>query len=1097
MVATGKQQVLPLTRRRRAILFRRKVIIPLLLALLVLIALIGWSIMRGSPAERGTAMLVSTYEKHRVVEPRLSGGFHAGTFLAGQTNSQAVDPASLDRARDLIFKAASDEEDPSAHLAYARLSIIEGEGVEAERRLRKILEKMPASAQARNDLGVSLFEQHKIEDAVEEFEGALEGSPRMAEALFNRALCYERLLLIDAAKNAYEQFIKVEPASGWAREAQARLLALSRPQAVRTPDLETQKAFEEALAADDRDRARKIADENFEVLTKYALLDLSLDHLTRAVAGDRQTSEAALRKIATIGNFFIETKGDRYISDTAEYLWNLDEKKRASELDLLKEYIEACKKTESKDAQEKKAAFDHLTRLAAAFRARDNLMRAERAEIRVAKFLYEDNLLDSSLRIINNLLPVVEKRGWLFERAWVFGHIGLIHARLGGDTLALGNCEKAIAIVRQMREKAQIAKHLQTLSVAYGRLGDLDKALASYRESLELTLSAAPQPRELAFTYFDLANLYRRQGNHKLAQVFADQALNCSEKAGDTNRTCQILSLTSLEQLALQQEDGAKQAVDKSLSLLPNIDSGQRAFTEPLVLSQAGEVAYRCGDRSKAIEYFTRAESLASKVEDNKFLLIQSLKGRAEAYAAQGMIAQARADVDRILEIIEIYRTGIAESKYRSSFLDASQSAFDQIISLNLTSFENPKEAFNVSERARARALLDKLAPRIAEDGKSRASTPTNLSRSVTPLGLDQIQPALPDDLVLLQYSVTDKETYIFIVKRSGIEVVKSVASAELIDGMVRRYLSALRSKAPVAQLKKYAAELYNYLFEPVEDRIPPGASVCIAPDKALHFFPFAALVDGNDNYLIQSYRLSYTPSASVLVHCLNEDRNKPAREREQIVAVGNPAYDEEKLVGLRRLPDAEQEATASASFYDDRIILKPQEATESRVLAAMKQCDVAHLALHCLVEEKSPWLAALVLANTKQGPQPVKSMQSAINDDGMLYLDEVYNLKLPLTRLVVLSACQTALGQYYRGEGIVSIVRPFISSGVPTVVASLWPVESKATASLMVEFHKQRKQVGNKTNEALRAAQIRMAAGGTFEHPYYWAPFIAIGSAN
>ena len=111
--------------------------------------------------------------------------------------------------------------------------------------------------------------------------------------------------------------------------------------------------------------------------------------------------------------------------------------------------------------------------------------------------------------------------------------------------------------------------------------------------------------------------------------------------------------------------------------------------------------------------------------------------------------------------------------------------------------------------------------------------------------------------------------------------------------------------------------------------------------------------------------------------------------------------------------------------------------------------------------------------------------------------LNEFEKIGLLRARLVILSACQSGLGQYYRGEGIVSLVRPFLARGVPTVVASLWPVDSPATAMLMIDFHRARKQNSLLAADALRAAQLRMMQGDSFNHPYYWAPFVVIGSNN
>jgi len=96
---------------------------------------------------------------------------------------------------------------------------------------------------------------------------------------------------------------------------------------------------------------------------------------------------------------------------------------------------------------------------------------------------------------------------------------------------------------------------------------------------------------------------------------------------------------------------------------------------------------------------------------------------------------------------------------------------------------------------------------------------------------------------------------------------------------------------------------------------------------------------------------------------------------------------------------------------------------------------------------------------------------------------------------LVVLSACQTGIERQYRGEGAVGAARPFFIAGVPTVVASLWPVDSDASADLMVKFHQHRRD-GLRVTEALQQAQLELVRGTDvrYQHPYYWAPFLTIG---
>jgi CHAT domain-containing protein len=144
----------------------------------------------------------------------------------------------------------------------------------------------------------------------------------------------------------------------------------------------------------------------------------------------------------------------------------------------------------------------------------------------------------------------------------------------------------------------------------------------------------------------------------------------------------------------------------------------------------------------------------------------------------------------------------------------------------------------------------------------------------------------------------------------------------------------------------------------------------------------------------------------------------------------------------------------------------------------------VIHLASHSKIDNEVPLRSELLLAKTKT------------DTNSVLRAYEIYNLDLSHTRLVVLSSCQSGAGHYYGGEGVSSLARAFIGAGVPLVVASLWPVDSKATEMLMVSFHKNRDQGQIPTVEALKNAQQEMARGSAenLRRPYYWAAFTVTG---
>ncbi len=156
-----------------------------------------------------------------------------------------------------------------------------------------------------------------------------------------------------------------------------------------------------------------------------------------------------------------------------------------------------------------------------------------------------------------------------------------------------------------------------------------------------------------------------------------------------------------------------------------------------------------------------------------------------------------------------------------------------------------------------------------------------------------------------------------------------------------------------------------------------------------------------------------------------------------------------------------------------------------------MAHAEVIHFASHYVADERSPLLSKLLLADPGPGASP------SPDSDGVLQAYEIYGMKLPRVRLVVLSACQTGVEQALRGEGAIGMARSFLSAGVPLVVASLWPVESDATAELMIKFHSYRWRDGLASAEALRArhdSDMIRDPDPAKSRPHAWASFVAYG---
>ncbi|HEX5731239.1 MAG TPA: CHAT domain-containing protein [Blastocatellia bacterium] len=1096
---------------------RRKNFLYFIAILIITAAALGfWYWQRKPTAELVTEAVVEAFSKTRLIEPRLSGGFLAGVYEPGPDKEANIDTTKLEKAEKYLLSEKS--YDAETRHAHARMLLARRDVAEAIDVLRPLAADQGASAEVHNDWGACLFEQGRMEDALDEFNRALEMNPTMPEALFNRAISYQKLQLRDVARDELQPLVKAERDPGWAKDIEQRLEAISRPFTPENANKKIVDAFDKAMAEGQTDVARSITKESFESIRRHALVDLTKEYLQAAVGGDQAGSERAMSKLELIGNVLAKGRSDREIADLADFLNKLPNDARAIQLGLVGKFVEALWEYGARNTGAAQSIVEPLSKK---FRESGNYTFELLSDSFTAQCYYLGKRYTDSRDVLAAALSRSEVSSRPYLHGRMLSQLAIDHSMLGQDSLAVKYSRKVTEICPDAPEMQ--AKTLQYASYSYWNIGDLDTALGSLRESTGLYLEHEAHPDRfvnLASNYSLLAEVYSIRNKPDLALRYAEQALVFADQAKNNVYGAEFSSFAAAEHARLGHKEEAEAALRRAYEYLAGVPRGRpHEAAEASVLTNAGEVAAQTGDVAGALDLFKRAEALAALDEGKILPKIKVLRGRAGAYAAAGQTVEARASLKRAAALIENYRADIEDRYQRGSFLAASQGVFDELISHSSKRPDLWPDAFEASERSRARALLDELSPTGGGAGSDQR-------RSVRPLTLAQVQTKLPPDMVLLEYSVTNNATYMFLITRGGFEVAVSPAGTDRLDSLVHDYVDDIKLKKEINEINEKAKELYRLLFGPISDRLKGYPYICVVPDKALHRLPLATLIDGSGNYLAETHVLTHAPSASVLIRCIEEIKAKLLDKPESMLAIGNPAFDEATFKDLKSLSDAETEATGSASFYtSDSIVLNGAQATEPNVRASLKQCEVAHLALHCLVKEDSPWLAALVLARssdgqpapqagadggearaeTPSGQSPLRSIrggtarESFIGDpnDGLLHLDEVYDIKLPRTRLVVLSACQSGLGRYYRGEGMVSLVRPFLAAGAPTVAASLWPVDSEVTSQLMIEFHNHRKRSQLKSGDALRAAQVRMARTGYYQHPYYWGSFMVIGANN
>ncbi|MBC7187918.1 MAG: CHAT domain-containing protein [Calditrichaeota bacterium] len=507
--------------------------------------------------------------------------------------------------------------------------------------------------------------------------------------------------------------------------------------------------------------------------------------------------------------------------------------------------------------------------------------------------------------------------------------------------------------------------------------------------------------------------------------------------------------------------------------------------------------------------------------------------------------------LERLVQETEQVTPHLLEEEFKASFLSSRMWVYEEVVSALFELHQRQpghgyqREAFRYAERAKARAFLQLLAEgriRVREgsspvllareqelmdqvaaaEARLARSTVTEadkrqlareLSSAITELGklrteimqenmryaqlsypeplpTDSIQNDLRDGSVLLQFFLGEQRSYLWMVTADTVAMYV-LPGREDVERHARFYIGLLSARPVIESYAEAGRHLFSELLGQVPAEQLRGRHLVIVPDGALNYLPFGALmVQGDDHFLADDCVISYAPSATIL-HILRRWRATQAGTWErELVAIGAPhslpEFKENGGLRLGPLKHARRELEQVGKNWPKgkTLTVTGREANETRVKSGLlAHARYVHFATHSLLDEATISRSCLVLAPG-----------TGANDDGLLRMSEVFDLHLH-AELVVLSACQTARGRLYRGEGVRGLTRAFLYAGASSVMVSLWDVEDRSTADLMQNFYGYLAQGMSKT-EALRAAQLALRRSGSraYRHPYYWAPFVLIG---
>lgn len=321
----------------------------------------------------------------------------------------------------------------------------------------------------------------------------------------------------------------------------------------------------------------------------------------------------------------------------------------------------------------------------------------------------------------------------------------------------------------------------------------------------------------------------------------------------------------------------------------------------------------------------------------------------------------------------------------------------------------------------------------------------------------------------------------------------------------------------------------------PIRQKLGNAKHILLSPDSQLNLVPFAALVDENNQYIVENYTITYLTSGRDLIRL---DLDFPTKQPPILIAA--PKYDQpgqptsESLATNnnrsrnQRSPDIKNlkflplfgtkvEAEAIATMLNITPLIG-SEATEN-ALKQVKSPEIVHIATHGFfledVEISSPSGSSrggLILeSDFGIQPQPFVPVENPLlrsgialaganirqsgTEDGIMTAEEIANLNLAGTKLVILSACETGVGKVNIGEGVYGLRRALSLAGSESQVTSLWKVDDSSTKDLMIDYYQRVLNNQDGRSEALRQTQLKMLEDSVEKHPHYWASFIPSGN--
>ena len=692
-------------------------------------------------------------------------------------------------------------------------------------------------------------------------------------------------------------------------------------------------------------------------------------------------------------------------------------------------------------------------------------------------------------------------------------NLGLMASVAGDLAGARDYHNRALVIEERLApDSLPVATSLNNLGEVAAERGDLLAAQTYYSRALAIRERLAPNSLAVSTCLHNLGAVARRGGNIAEAQDYHRRALAIRDQQAP-NSLAVAESLTALGDLAIRagRVPDARALFSRAVTI---VEAQRRAITSTearaLLVAQHAEsysgllrADLALNDLSTAFVTLERARA-RSLVE---LLAERPLDFRAEAPA--GLLAEQDA-------------------------LDQQRSAAYTALTKSLTTLTEARTALDRPgadiERSRLEQsiqALEKRADELREDLSKTAVQQRNLDTRIRqvsprlaalqypePLDLAGAQAALDSGTLLLAYFVDEEQTHLFAVTKAAVHVFTVPVGKALLGQQVTRFREIV-TRERLGNPAELGRQLYDTLIRPADNWVGRSRRILICPDGPLQVLPFAALVSHNApalRYLVEDKPLHTISSMTVYAETRRWAMERESRRattgtksNRTVLAFGDPIYAKDQVtsgstateaaylrqrgLNLTPLPRTREEVEGIVRLFGKSASARlGRDATETVAKRESKDADILHFASHGWMDAATGLSSGLALSQ----PEAL-GLQPTAEDDGLLQAWEIFERVRLNADLVVLSACETGLGQDLQGEGLIGLTRAFLYAGARSVVVSLWDVTDVGASEFMKAFYRELR-AGTSKDVALQRAMVIVSRNPAHRHPFYWTPFILVG---